>query len=42
MTQGRPRRLKFFYKQEVGKGHGGVCPGKAPQDPAQLHILLVK
>ena len=29
----------FLYKEEAGRGcgrGGGVCPGKAPEDPAQL------
>ena len=23
MSQGRPEKLQFFYKQEAGRGHGG-------------------
>ena len=32
--------LKFFYRQEAGRGHG-VCPGNGPEGPAPLQELLV-
>lgn len=27
MTLGKPGKLKLFYKQEAGGGHGGVAVG---------------
>ena len=36
MIEGRPVRLRLFYKEEVGAGHERVCSGKAALGPAQL------
>lgn len=37
-TQGRSRRLKEAYRQEIGNTEGFLCPG-APQGPAQFSQL---
>ena len=37
-TQGRPRSLQNFCKQEAGDLGEGSVPGKTPQGPAQLHF----
>ena len=29
-TQGKPRRLTFFHREEADEGHDGLCCQKAP------------